>query len=84
MPAPLKLTHKAIAPAHQPRRAVPARQHHHRLCLAHRPVRTSAPANARHHGTTPPGRLKPVHQARGVAREGQEPPERHRLGARPR
>ena len=37
-----------VAPARQPRRAVPARQHHHRLHLAHSPVRTSAPVNAHH------------------------------------
>ena len=48
---------RPIAPARQPRRAVPARRHHHRLCLAHNPVRTSAPPNAYHHSTTPPGSL---------------------------
>ena len=35
-------------PPGQSRRPVPARQHHHRLFLAHGPVRTSTSAGARH------------------------------------
>jgi hypothetical protein len=59
---------RPIAPAQQPRRAVPARQHHHRLCLAHSPVRTSAPAKAHDRSTTPPGRLSvsPDHPKCGI------------------
>ncbi len=39
---------RSIAPACQSWRTVPARQHHHRLRLAHSPVRTSTSACARH------------------------------------
>ena len=58
---------RPIAPAQRPRRAVPARQHHHRLCLAHSPVRASAPANARYRSTTPPGRLSVPQTTRNAA-----------------
>ena len=39
---------RPVTPAGPARRTVPARQHHHRLHLAHSPVRTSTPACARH------------------------------------
>jgi hypothetical protein len=51
---------------------LPARQHHHRLCLAHSPVRTSAPANpkstarpALHRAARPPLTSTAVCSGRG-------------------
>ena len=58
---------RPVAPAHQPRRAVPARQHRHRLRLAHHRVRASAPANARHGSTTAPGKLSVPQTTRNAA-----------------
>ena len=56
----------SITPAGQSRRPVPARQHHHRLRLAHRPVRTSTAPFACHrqhpdHRPEPRTRVPPGH-----------------------
>jgi hypothetical protein len=48
---------RPIAQAHQPRRAVPARQHHHRLCLAHSPVRPVTGERSLP-GPHPPGKVR--------------------------
>ncbi len=71
-PSSWRRNRSPVTPACQPRRTVPARQHHQRPRLAHRPVRTSTSACARN----------PQRQATSSLNTGAAFPCRHARGTR--